>query len=201
MKHLIRTILFLFVSTYTMGQTYADSIRELRVLHFAELTDTANHILTLDEIDHFEGLDYFLIDTNYIVKAKFTKKKGKKFEMPTTTERKPIYRRYGFVEFQLNGSTHRLTIYQNVENKRDKELKDYLFLPFRDETSGKESYGGGRYLDLKIPGRPSTSIIMDFNLCYNPYCAYSVRYSCPIPPAENQLKTAVKAGEKTPKGH
>jgi uncharacterized protein len=195
------TYFILLFSSLSFGQTYADSIRELRVLHFAELTDTANHILTLDEVDHFEGLDYFLIDTNYIVKATFTKKIGKKFEMPTTTARKPLYRRFGYLEFQLNSETHRLTVYQSIAHKRSKELKDYLFLPFRDETSGKESYGGGRYLDLKIPKRSTDSIVLDFNLCYNPYCAYSERYSCPIPPAENKLNTPIRAGEKTPKGH
>jgi uncharacterized protein len=190
---------FLLLSTSLFSQRYEDSIRQLRVLHFAELMDTSNHILTLDEIDHFEGLDYFLIDTSYIIKVNFTKKKGKRFKMPTTTERQPVYRQFGFVEFSLNNSIHRLTVYQNMQLIKQKEYKNHLFLPFRDETSGKESYGGGRYLDLTIPTQKTFEI--DFNVCYNPYCAYSVRYSCPIPPKENTLKTPIKAGEKTPKGH
>lgn len=192
-------ILFLLLSSIVSAQTYQDSIREKRVLHFAELTDTSNHILTQEEIDHFEGLDYYLIDTSYIIKAHFTKKKGKRFKMPTTTDRQPIYRQFGFVEFSLNNSSHRLIVYQNMKLRKEKEYKNYLFLPFRDETSGKESYGGGRYLDLKIPD--DNEIVLDFNVCYNPYCAYSVRFSCPIPPKENTLKIEIRAGEKTPKGH
>jgi uncharacterized protein (DUF1684 family) len=192
-------LLFLLITQLFYAQSYQDSIRELRVLHFAELMDTASGILTQDEIDHFEGLDYFLIDASYIINAKFTKKKGKRFKMLTTTDRKPVYRQYGFVEFSLNNSNHRLIVYQNMQLIKQKEFKNYLFLPFRDETSSKESYGGGRYLDLKIPSKET--IALDFNVCYNPYCAYSVRFSCPIPPIENTLKTEIRAGEKTPKGH
>lgn len=198
MKHLI-IILSLFSSLSIKAQNYFDSIREMRVLHFAELMDTSNKILTLNEIDHFEGLDYFLIDTSFILKATFIKKVGKRFKMPTTTDRSPVYRPYGFVEFSLNNQTHRLTVYQNMELIRQKEFKDYLFLPFRDGTSGNESYGGGRYLDLKKP--EGNSILLDFNRSYNPYCAYSSRFSCPIPPKENTLTIEIKAGEKTPKGH
>ena len=83
--------------------------------------------------------------------------------------------------------------------KKEKEYKDYLFLPFRDGTSRKESYGGGRFLDLKKP--KGKTIHIDFNLAYNPYCAYSHRYTCPIPPPENELTIEIKAGEKTPIGH
>ncbi len=188
-----------FVSFAALAQGYEDSIRQLRVLHFSELTDPSNKILSEEEIAQFEGLDYFLIDTSYIVDATFTRKKGKKFNMPTTTSRAPLYRQYGFVQFELSGSLHKLTVYQNLELKKQAEHKDYLFLPFRDLTSGHESYGGGRYLDLAIP--KGKKIKLDFNLAYNPYCVYSVRYSCPIPPEENTLKTGIKAGEKIPKGH
>lgn len=198
MKILLSIFLFAFAFS-VCSQGYQDSVRQLRVLHFAELTDTSKHILTQNEIDHFEGLDYFLIDTSYIVQAKFIKKVGKRFKMPTTTDRQPIYRQYGFVEFNLNGQKHRLTVYQNMHLIKQKEYKDYLFLPFRDETSGTETYGGGRYLDLRKPKKDT--IELDFNVCYNPYCAYSVRYSCPIPPKENTLKTGIRSGEKTPKGH
>jgi len=131
--------------------------------------------------------------------AKFEYSKGKKFKMPTSTERTPIYRRYGFVYFEIAGQKCTLTVYQNMELIKKEGFKDYLFIPFKDATSGKESYGGGRYLDLRIPS--STAIVLDFNTCYNPYCAYSMRYSCPIPPAENTLNINIEAGEKIPLGH
>lgn len=198
MKYLvIICCVLLFNSGFS--QNYEDSIRQLRVLHFAELTDTSNHILTQDEIDHFQGLDYFLIDTNYRLTVRFEKNKGKKFEMPTSTERKPMYRRYGYIYFELNGKNHRLTLYQNLDLLKDKNYKDYLFLPFKDETTGSETYGAGRYIDLLKPSNNKSTIQIDFNLSYNPYCAYSHRYSCPITPDENKLKTSIKAGEKNAK--
>ena len=73
--------------------------------------------------------------------------------------------------------------------------ENYLFIPFRDITSGDETYGGGRYLDFRIP--ETDSVTIDFNLSYNPYCAYNHKYSCPIPPAENSLPVKILAGEKT----
>ena len=164
-----------------------------------EMIDSSKHILKQDEIDHFEGLSFFKVDTVYRISGKFTRSIGKKFEMPTTTDRKPIYRRYGYVDFQLDGNTHRLTIYQNMALKKQKEYKKYLFIPFRDLTSGKESYGGGRYIDTEIPA--GETLILDFNRAYNPYCAYSHRYSCPIPPEENTLKVEIRAGEKVPVGY
>ena len=75
------------------------------------------------------------------------------------------------------------------------EYEDYLFLPFTDKTNGDSSYGGGRYLDLKLP--EGDSIIIDFNQAYNPYCAYNDKYSCPVPPKSNNLDIEVLAGVKT----
>ena len=69
-----------------------------------------------------------------------------------------------------------------------------MFLPFSDLTSGNETYGGGRYIDLEIP--KGKTITIDFNQAYNPYCAYNPKYSCPIVPAENELLTNVNAGVK-----
>ncbi len=197
MKYL--TICFsLFCAIYTTAQTYEDSIIELRVVQMGEMVDSSKHILKQDEIDHFEGLAFFKVEPAYRINTKFTRSIGKKFEMPTTTDRKPIYRRYGYVDFQLDGKEYRLTVFQNMALKKQKEYKKYLFIPFRDLTSGKETYGGGRYLDTEIPS--GDVLILDFNRAYNPYCAYSHRYSCPIPPEENTLKVAIRAGEKVPVG-
>lgn len=179
------------------SQSYEDSIIELRVIHMGELIDTSTHILNQDEIDHFEGLAYFDTDSTFRINATFTKSIGKKFKMQTSTDRLPVYRRYGYVDFQIKGQPARLTVYQNMELK-GKEYDNYLFIPFRDATSGNDSYGGGRYLDVEKPN--VKSIILDFNKSYNPYCAYSHRYSCPIPPEENTLKISIPAGEKAPVG-
>jgi len=76
------------------------------------------------------------------------------------------------------------------------EYEALLFLPFNDTTNGADSYGGGRYIDLKIPSEESKTIRIDFNKSYNPYCAYNAKYSCPIPPKENDLPIAILAGVK-----
>ena len=180
-------------------QQSASEIQVLRDQHFQELTDSTSHILNTEEIAEFQGLDYFDFNTSFQIQAQFTEDIGKKFKMPTSTDRLPVYRRYGYVDFVVNGDSCRLEVYQNMALRKQKEFKDYLFIPFRDLTSGTTTYGGGRYLDTRIP--TSSTLLLDFNLSYNPYCAYSHRYSCPIPPEVNSLKILVLAGEKTPISH
>jgi uncharacterized protein (DUF1684 family) len=96
---------------------------------------------------------------------------------------------FGRIHFTIQKEDFVLTAFQDLENPRGK-----LFIPFTDLTNGKETYGGGRYLDIIIP--ETDSFILDFNLAYNPYCAYNHTYSCPIPPEENFINNQVKAGEK-----
>ena len=193
-------VLFLtIIPSILVCQNYKDSIIELRVKHMGELMDTSNHILNQKEIDNFEGLAYFEVDSTYRISGRFTKSVGGKFKMPTSTDRLPVYRRYGYIEFEMGGTINRLTVYQNMVLKKKKGYKKYLFIPFRDGTTGKESYGGGRYLDFQIPTK--TNVKLDFNCVYNPYCVYSYRYSCPIPPDENTLTIPIKAGEKVPVGY
>lgn len=144
---------------------------------------------------HFETLDFFPIDKKYVVSARFVKlKKQKPFDMPTTTERKPRYIKFGELHFTLEGKNCVLTVYKNIDLSKRKGFKDYLFLPFLDATNGKETYGGGRYLDMRAP--KSNEVEIDFNKAYNPYCAYNPEYSCPIVPLENELSVEIKAGVK-----
>ena len=170
-----------------------------RADHLATLMDTASGYLKAEDIEHFQGLDYFDFDSTYQVVADFKKSKGKKFEMPTSTERLPVYRRYGYATFKLDSTELVLEVYQNMEHRKHPEYGKYLFIPFRDKTSGKDTYGGGRFIEVLIP--KGKELELDFNLCFNPYCSYSDRYSCPIPPEANTLDFEIKAGEKTPPGH
>ncbi|MEE9364605.1 MAG: DUF1684 domain-containing protein [Cellulophaga sp.] len=143
----------------------------------------------------FEGLDFYEPDTNYRVQAKFVRTpEAIPFMMLTTTEREAKEIVYGIVYFHLNGENHQLEVYQSQELQEDPDLEDYLFLPFIDETNGEETYGGGRYIDLKIP--EGDAIIIDFNKAYNPYCAYNKKFSCPIVQKVNTLNTEVFAGVK-----
>lgn len=198
MKRVIFTC-FLFASITNWAQQSAAEIQVLRDQHLQELIDTSLHILNVQEISEFQGLAYFDFNEDFQIQSRFTKDIGKKFKMPTSTDRLPVYRRYGYVDFVVNGDSCRLEVYQNMALRKQKEYKDYLFIPFRDLTSGETTYGGGRYLDVRIPA--NSTLLLDFNLCYNPYCAYSHRYSCPIPPEVNTLKIIVEAGEKTPISH
>src|SRR5690606_15382123 len=98
------------------------------------LSDTTSGVLNQEEIEALGHIAYFPFDTTFQLQAKFTKSKGKKFEMPTSTDRKPIYRRYGYVDFNLKGKALRLEVYQNIQLSKEKEHKNYLFIPFRDRT-------------------------------------------------------------------
>jgi len=140
----------------------------------------------------FTGLKYFDYNPYYAVRAYFEANLGEPFSMPTTTERTPLYRVFGYLHFSLFDSVYALPVYQNMELKNRPGYEYYLFLPFTDFSNAEETYGGGRYIDLKIVKGDHWDI--DFNKSYNPYCAYNSRYSCPIPPIENHLNLRVEAG-------
>lgn len=151
--------------------------------------------LPKEDLSDFQGLSYFPPDTAYYVIARMELTPGDSaFEMATSTGRKPLYRRYGILHFTLGDSSYTLNVYQGLEIIKRPGLEDYLFLPFGDFTNGVETYGGGRYLDFRIPLNPD-SVIVDFNRAYNPYCAYNYRYSCPLIPEGNKLQLAILAGE------
>jgi len=175
--------------------TYTQQIRKHRYELNVKFADKETTPLTEKDFKEFSTLKFFPIDSTYHITAKFELNENPiLFEMPTTTDRKPIYKTYGVASFELKGETYELQIYQNQELILDPEYKNHLFIPFVDKTNGNESYGGGRYLDLEQP--EDDTIILDFNRAYNPYCAYSDRYSCPIPPIENHLNVAINAGVK-----
>jgi uncharacterized protein (DUF1684 family) len=161
-----------------------------------EYADAKTSPLMQEDLKDFKTLDFYPINSTYFVLAKFEKAKNEKvFEMKTTGTRTPKYIKYGTLYFTLEGTAHKLNVYQNIEHSKTKEYKDHLFLPFSDLTSGKESYIGGRYIDLTIP--KGNKVAIDFNQAYNPYCAYNHKYSCPLVPLENDLKAEIKAGAKT----
>ncbi|MBI3482715.1 MAG: DUF1684 domain-containing protein [Bacteroidetes bacterium] len=146
-----------------------------------------------EEKKNFKGLNYYSPDLKYRISAKLIPVENKKMVvLPTSDGKEKKYLEYAFAEFELNDMLCKLLILEIVDNN---EYRGTLFLAFADATSSNETYGAGRYLELKkIPG--ATSITLDFNEAYNPYCAYSDNFSCPFPPRENILKIAVRAGEK-----
>jgi uncharacterized protein (DUF1684 family) len=143
----------------------------------------------------FKGLNYFPVDSNFRVKARIVPATDTtSFQMKTTTERLPVYKPWAEAIFTINNQEYSLMMYENVALAASEEYKSYLFLPFNDLTNGVESYGGGRYINLEKTN--SDFIIIDFNTCYNPYCSYNAKYSCPIPPDRNNLNILISAGEK-----
>ncbi len=109
---------------------------------------------------------------------------------------------YGRLHFTYDGKECHLNVYQSKSLMLLEKYKHYLFVPFTDLTSGEESYAAGRYLEYQIPDIQHNQLVVDFNKAYNPYCVYSTGYKCPIPPKENNLNIAIKAGEMNfGKGH
>ena len=160
-----------------------------------EYADVKTSPLTTEDLAVFKTLDFYPANEQFFVIAKFVRtKKEKPFEMKTSTDRKPLYVKYGEVLFMIDGKELKLNVYKNIELSKKPGYKDYLFLPFSDLTSGNESYIGGKYIDLRIP--KDDTIVIDFNTSYNPYCAYNHKYSCPKVPLENDLNIEIKAGVK-----
>lgn len=158
----------------------------------AEFADSATSPLDAADRGRFKHLERFPVDERYRVHARFEPAPPgtKEVTMRTSTQRTPVYRIYGTLHFTLNGVDRTLQVYENA--KPDPRFPGYLFLPFTDLTNGDATHGSGRYLDLQAPLGPE--VIIDFNEAYNPYCAYSDRFSCPVPPAANHLATRVEAG-------
>ncbi len=148
--------------------------------------------LTEEQRGQFASLDYFDENVELVIEAPLNNEVDPEpIEMQTSTGGRQVFRRAGVVRFEVDGEPAQLTLYASDDI-------DELFLPFRDATSGAETYGAGRYLDVDPPkdGR----LKVDFNLAYNPYCAYNPNFSCPIPPGENWLGVPIRAGEKSFRG-
>ena len=161
----------------------------------AEYADAKTSPLLPEDLKTFQTLDFYPANEKFYVVAKFIRTENEQpFEMKTSTDRKPVYVKYGEAHFSIDGQAFQLNIYRNIELSKKEQYKDYLFLPFSDLTCGDESYIGGKYIDMKIP--KDDTIVIDFNTAYNPYCAYSHKYSCPKVPLENDLKIAIRAGVK-----
>ncbi len=188
-------IIFAFMSCQPDRQAYKDEIIKDRISKDSTFRMIDKSPLSSDQIDHFMGLEYFEIDEKYMVEAHLEyEDTGSIIKLKTSTDRLPDYKVFGNVVFKLEGEEFKLKVYQNVNHQKDSLYKDFLFLPFTDNNSTVSTYGGGRYIDFKIP--ETKTFIIDFNKAYNPYCAYNHRWSCVIPPRENSLQIAINAGEK-----
>jgi len=141
----------------------------------------------------FTGLTYFATDAAYHVPAWLTRDQGGPLaliELQTSTNERRRMRRVGTLGFTINGTPLTLVAFADLEST----TVNRLFVPFTDATSGTETYGGGRYIELDKT--PTGLYDLDFNRAYHPFCVYNPTYDCPIPPKENRLTIAIRAGER-----
>ena len=142
-----------------------------------------------DQRHLFLGLKYFVPEPKLRFETKLNKyERPDMVTMSTSKGTQQRFHRIGYFELKITDRTVKIQAYKSAE-RQDSDV----FVPFRDVTSGKESYGSTRYLDLEE--RPDDNYVVDFNYAYNPYCAYSEDYICPLPPKENWLEVAIRAGE------
>jgi len=198
-KNKMRRIIYLLAAVFILscGQDKRELLgnTEFQRAKNAEFKDASTSPLKTKDRKGFSTLDFFDFDSTYVVTAQLKRTPDTKFfKMKTTTSRVSNERIYGVLSFAFRGENHELNVYQGEEMLQKKGFKDYLFLPFLDDSNGETTYAGGRYIDLRIP--QGETLLIDFNTAYNPYCAYNVKYSCPIVPRVNYLPVAIEAGVK-----
>ncbi len=187
-------VLFLSAaSTYAQDNTYAIRIAEHRRHYKHEFTEDKRSPLKADDT---ANLRFFPPNEWYKVKAKvILTPEAEPFDLPTVSGKTKKYKQYAWLTFSINDTAVRLQVFQSLKLIEDPKYKDHLFVPFTDGTTYTETYGGGRYLDLSLQDIQNGFIELDFNKCYNPWCAYASGYSCPIPPKENRMQVSIRAGE------
>ena len=175
-------------------KTYAEEITAFRTEKDAAFRTGSESPIPEAQRATFPGLRYFDINPRFRLPAALSQSElsSQIIEMDTTAGNRDRFRVIGKLEFTLDGTKHSLTAFV-AENATDARK---LFVPFGDTTNRRETYGGGRYLDLF---RSSTGLYdLDFNRAYHPFCVYDVRYECPLPPRENRLPIEIRAGEMMP---
>lgn len=192
MQRSVLIIIFLLsgiMPVVAQENSYATSLREYQ----------SNYVKKHDAVkaSDKQHMHFFPINEKYKVATRFEKiEEAPWFKMQTSGKIKKTYRVYGILHFSINDTALKLHVYQSQDLMEIKQYEDHLFIPFTDLTCGEESYANGRYIDMTIADLESGAYQLDFNKAYNPYCAYvSDKYNCPVPPRENDLPVAIRAGE------
>jgi len=178
-----------------MTDDYADELQAKRAEKDDFFADHPQSPIPPEDRDAFDGLAYFDPDQAYRVEATVTRHDDPEpVELETTDGRVVRYLHVVTLTFELDGDAVDLQAYRQAGDD-----PGALFVPFRDKTTGQESYGNGRYMEIEHDGELSdgATVTLDFNLAYAPFCAYSDTFSCPLPPEANWLSVAVEAGERT----
>ena len=192
-----RTILFSLL-IITGCSSISKEIRQHREEYKHEFLTDPRSPLKEEDLEH---LDFYSPSAKAHVIARFTlTPEAEPFEMPTYSGITRTYRKWGNAKFLWEKDSITLSLYQNLTLLSNPLYNDYLFLPFKDASNGVSTYGGGRYLNMSKADTEDGLITIDFNKSYNPWCAYSDGFNCPIPPRENHLLFSIYAGEKMYKG-
>lgn len=195
-KHTTLYLVIMFSQNISLlqAQNKSDDILTQRAAYIQAFLEEENSPLDSAGI---QGLRFFPPDTNYIIQASFRPVNDSTIiEMPTSSGKIKQYVVYGIAQFPFEDTILQLQVYQSLRLREMEEYADYLFIPFNDFTNNLTTYGGGRYIDLRLSDIADNRLTIDFNSCYNPYCAYASGYSCPVPPKENYLPVYIEAGEQ-----
>jgi uncharacterized protein (DUF1684 family) len=175
--------------------SYSDAVAQFRDDKDAYYRTGPHSPIPVDQRQAFEGLPYYPVDEALVFDDRrlepYAGDEPENFEIPTSDGRLRPAHRAGVLRFDVAGEQRQLTAYTFNEGGGES-----LFVPFLDATSGRETYGAGRYLDLEP--EEDGSYTLDFNLAYHPSCVYDPKYSCPLTPAENRLPVRIEAGERLP---
>ncbi|MHB9285896.1 DUF1684 domain-containing protein [Halobacteriales archaeon Cl-PHB] len=176
-----------------MSTDWADAIEAQRRRKDEYFGSDPHSPIPQDEREAFDGLDYYPVDADYRFEVDLDRHDDPdEVVVGTSTGGEQTYLEWGEFAVDVDGQVVTIQAYKSDPDD------DRLWVPFRDETSGEATYGAGRYLDLEVDSHHlgGDTWLLDFNEAYNPTCAYSDRYECPLPPTENWLEVPVEAGEK-----
>lgn len=189
--HFPLVVLAFFAIACNSNNQVDDYVQSIQVMRQSKDSQFYNNpILSQEKMAKFNGLKYFDVSKKYCVEAKVIPIQRDLTVFKTNTERSPEYYTVCKLQFEIDGKKGELTAYAI-----DSLHPSTLFIPFKDLSNNKTSYGAGRYIDCELePGK--TTLQLDFNNCYNPYCHYNDNYSCPIVPKNNHLNFEILAGEK-----
>jgi uncharacterized protein (DUF1684 family) len=194
-KYLIlKLTLTLLISNSLIAQNYTQRLTNERLLNKIALTEGNRAPLKSDELIYIR---HFQPDSTWIIQG-LVEFIGDTTTIPFQTSSGKIkyFEKRALIRFQRGNEEFRLTAYRNVKDRGNPESEASLFIPFTDRSNGDSTYEGGRYINASANDIKEGKLRIDFNRCYNPYCAYSSGFNCPVPPAENRLSIAIPVGEQ-----
>ncbi|GAB4300013.1 MAG: DUF1684 domain-containing protein [Ignavibacteriaceae bacterium] len=172
---------------------YIEKIKKIRMEKDEFMQNDPSSPFNIDTTAHFRELNYYDVNPDFVFKSKLYEYENKDTVIILGTKgEKRIAVRYGYLKFRYDDKEYKVNVYSGTTNTGE----EYFSIWFTDKTTGSETYGVGRYIDFEKNPDKEFIYTLDFNLAYNPYCAYTPVYSCAIPTKEDYIDLAIEAGEK-----